>query len=399
MNFEMIGKLSISKETEKFHPWLEKQYPSGWVKRTLLFNVICGDNRHMLKVDAGSFADGHGDVYTFTKSYTDESGNKVKGENIRIPFKERLTSPKLAEIAEFKKFIFDLEKPGRRYALEKALERVNEGKELTDDELKELEIGSKEELATALEKSNKKRHEFISEWDFAEFIKKVIDSGKYNDALFHIRGNGDYSYSDEKQQVYESYIPTRIYLAAENAEPYSTATFNILFNKDSLDDMSVEEKGKYYVNGYVMEYDRNRKSNIPVPTTITIPVNTNDEKAKKLKERIKHKFIVEDDTYKEYGVIVNMLNGAQKIEITEDMLSDEEKEDLECGLITMDDIRKDLGGNVYGERIKEYQFVKPAKGFSRGRQDTVYTDDDMVIKPIEEELPDGVDDLFDEDEL
>ena len=163
--------------------------------------------------------------------------------------------------------------------------------------------------------------------------------------------------------------------------------------------MSVEEKGKYYVNGYVMEYDRNRKSNIPVPTTITIPVNTNDEKEKKLTERIKHKFIVEDDTYKEYGVIVNMLNGAQKIEITEDMLSDEEKEDLECGLITMDDIRKDLGGNVYGERIKEYQFVKPAKGFARGRQDTVYTDDDMAIKPIEEELPDGVDDLFDEDEL
>ena len=54
MNFEMTGKLSISKETEKFHPWLEKQYPSGWVKRTLLFNATCGDNRHMLKVDAGN---------------------------------------------------------------------------------------------------------------------------------------------------------------------------------------------------------------------------------------------------------------------------------------------------------------------------------------------------------
>nr|WP_297933115.1 hypothetical protein [uncultured Lachnoclostridium sp.] len=398
MNFEMTGKLSLSKETEKFHPWLEKEYPSGWVKRTLLFNATCGDNRHMLKVDAGSFADGHGDVYTFTKSYTDESGNKVKGESIRIPFKERLTSPKLAEVAEFKKMIFDLEKPGRRYALEKALEKVNEGKELTDEELKELEVESKDELATALEKSKKKRHEFISEWDFAEFIKKVIDSGKYDDKLFHIRGNGDYSYSDEKQQVYENYIPTRIYLAADDAETSSTATFNILYNKDSLDDMSVEEKGKYYVNGYMMEYDRNRKANIPVPVTVAIHVNADDEAEKKKAERIKHKFIVEDDTYKEYGVLVNMLNGAQKEEITEDMLSDEEKEDLECGLITMDDIRKELGSNVYGERVKEYQFVKPAKGFIRGRQDTVYTDDDMVIKPIEEELPEGTEDLFDDDD-
>lgn len=399
MNFEMTGKLSLSKDTDKFHPWTEKQYESGWVRRTLLFNATCGDNRHMLKVEAGSFADGHGDVFSFTKGSTDESGNRIKGESIRIPFKERLTSPKLAEIAEFKKFIFDLEKPGRRYALERAVDRVKEGNELTDEELKELGLESKDELTSALEKSKKKRHEFISEWDFAEFIKKVIDSGKYNDSLFFIRGNGDYSYSDDKQQVYENYIPNRIYLAADNAEQSSTATFNILFNKDSLDDTSVEEKGKYYVSGHMMEYDRNRKSNIPVPVVVTIPVVTDDEESKKKVERIKHKFIVEDDTYKEYGVVVNMLNGAQKQEITEDMLTDEEKEDLECGLITMDDIREELGGNVYGERIREYQFVKPAKGFRRGRQDTVYTDEDMIIKPLEEELPDGVEDLFDDDEL
>ena len=40
----------------------------------------------------------------------------------------------------------------------------------------------------------------------------------------------------------------------------------------------------------------------------------------------------------------------------------EEKEDLECGLITMDDIRKDLGGNVYGERVKEYQITTKSNG-------------------------------------
>ena len=78
MNFEMTGKLSISKETEKFKPWDERKYDSGWVKRRLLFNVTCGDNRHMLSVDDGSFEDGHGDVYTFTKSTVDESGNKKK---------------------------------------------------------------------------------------------------------------------------------------------------------------------------------------------------------------------------------------------------------------------------------------------------------------------------------
>lgn len=396
MNFEMTGKLSISKETEKFHPYTEKTYPSGWVRKQLLFNVTCGDNRHMLTVTAGAFADGHGDIYSFTKGGVDENGNKVKGESIQIPFKERLTSPKLAEIAEFKKFIIDLEQPGRRYKLQNMADKLHEGKELTDEELKAVGLESKDDVVTALEKSNKKRHEFISEWDYIDFIKKVIGSEKYKDKLFFIRGNGEYQYSDNQQKVYESYIPTRIYLAADDAEPSSTATINIIFNSESLDEMSAEEKGKYYVNGHMMEYDQNRKANIPVPVTIVIPVPEDDEKGKKKAEAFKHKFMVDDDTYKEYGAIVNMLNGAQKTEITEDMLTDEQRKDLDLGIITMDDIRAEIGGNVYGDRIREYQLVKPARGFTKGRQDTVWTDEDMIIKPIEETVPDS-EDLFDEE--
>lgn len=396
MNFEMTGKLSISKETEKFHPYTEKTYPSGWVRKQLLFNVTCGDNRHMLTVTAGAFSDEHGDIYSFTKGGVDENGNKVKGESIQIPFKERLTSPKLAEIAEFKKFIIDLEQPGRRYKLQNMADKLHEGKELTDEELKAVGLESKDDAVTALEKSNKKRHEFISEWDYIDFIKKVIGSEKYKDKLFFIRGNGEYQYSDNQQKVYESYIPTRIYLAADDAEPSSTATINIIFNSESLDEMSVEEKGKYYVNGHMMEYDQNRKANIPVPVTIVIPVPEDDEKGKKKAEAFKHKFMVDDDTYKEYGAIVNMLNGAQKTEITEDMLTDEQRKDLDLGIITMDDIRAEIGGNVYGDRIREYQLVKPARGFTKGRQDTVWTDEDMIIKPIEEAIPDS-EDLFEDE--
>lgn len=400
MNFEMTGRLSISKETEKFKPWEEKSYDSGWVKRRLLFNVTCGDNRHMLAVDDGSFSDGHGDVYTFSKATVDESGNKKKGESMIIPFKERLTSPKIAEVAEFKKYIFDLEKPGRRYSLEKASERLKEGRNLTDEELKDLGLENESEIAEALEKSKKKRHEFITKWDFAEFIKKVIDSGKYSNSKFFIRGNGEYTYSENKERVYESYVPTRIYLAADDAEESSTATVNILFNSESLDTMSAEEKKKYYVNGWMMEYDNNRRGNIPVPVTVTIPLVAEDadQKAKRRVESLKHKFTVDDESIKEYGVVVNMLNGAQKTEITEDMLTDEQRDDLDCGLITMDDIREELGTNVYGERIREYEFVKPAKGFTKGRQETVYTAEDMVIRPIEETLPEGTEDLFDDDD-
>ena len=396
MNFEMTGKLSISKETEKFKPYEEKTYPSGWKSKKLMFNVTCGDNRHMLTVQGGTHSDkSKAFIYTFTKSSVDDNGNKVKGESIQIPFDERFTSPRLLEIAEFKKYIVDLEKPNRRYNLQKLADKVHEGGEATDEELKAVGLASKDEIDPALEKSKKKHHEFITEWDFIDFIKKVIDSEKYKDSMFFIRGNGEYSYSDNNQRFYESYIPTRIYLAADDAVPSSTATIDIIFNNESLDEMSLEEKGKYYVNGYMMEYDNQRRSNVPVPVTIAIPVKEDNPK---WAERVKHKFMLDEDdeSFKEYGAIVNMLNGAQRVEITEDMLTDEQKEDIEYGLITLDDIRRDMGGSAYGERIREYQFVKPARGFTSGRKDTVYQADDMVVKPLV--LPEEEDvDLFDEE--
>ena len=386
----MLGKLSIGKATEKFNPYTENVYDSGWKKTSLKFNAVCGDNRHMLQVDAGCWADGHGDIYTFSKATVSEDGSKKKGESFTIPFKDRLTSKKLADVAEFKKFVFDLEEPGIRFKLKNMAEAIKEGKSVTDEQLAEVGLASEADVNEAYEKSLKKHHEFIFEGDFIDFIKKVIESGKYKDKKFLIKGNGNYSYSEKNERVYESYVPNRIYLAADDAEEYSTATLTLLFGSESLDDMSVEEKGKYFVNGWSMEYDSNRKANIPVPMTITFSAEN-----EKLATALKKKFTVDDEKIYEYGVEVNMLNGAQKTEITEDMLSDEQKEDLELGLITLDDIRKDMGGSVYGDRIQEYQFAKVGRGYTSGRKETVYTSDDMVIKAVVDE---ATEDLFEDDD-
>lgn len=390
MNFEMLGKLSIAKETEKFKPYSENVYDSGWKKTSLKFNAVCGDNRHMLQVDAGCFADGHGDIYVFSKGTVNEDGSKNKGESFTIPFKDRLTSKKLADVAEFKKFVFDLEEPGRRYKLKNMVDAIKEGKGITDEQLSEVNLSDESEINKAYEDSLKKHHEFIYEGDFIDFIKKVIESGRYKDKKFLIRGNSNYSYSEKNERVYENYVPTRIYLAADDAEEYSTATIKFLFGSESLDDMDVEEKGKYMVSGWEMNYESNRKSNIPVPVTITFSAEN-----EKLATALKKKFTIDDDSIFELPIEVNMLNGAQSQPITPDMLTEEMREDLECGLLTMDDIKRDLGQNVYGERIKELQFSKLGRGSSKGRNVTAYTSEDMIIKPIVEEVSE---DLFDEDD-
>ena len=301
-----------------------------------------------------------------------------------------MTSKKLADVAEFKKFVFDLEEPGRRFKLKNMAEGIKEGKGVTDEQLAEVGLENESEIPKAYEDSQKKHHEFIYEGDFIDFIKKVIDSGEYKDKKFLVKGNGNYSYSEKNERVYENYVPNRIYLAADDAEEYSTANITLLFGSESLDDMSVEEKGKYYVNGWSMEYSSAHKDNIPVPMTISFSAEN-----EKLATALKKKFTVDDDKIYEYGIECNMLNGAQKMEITEDMLSDDQREDLELGLITMDDIRKDLGGNVYGDRIQEYQFSKVGRGYTSGRKDTAYSADDMIIKSI---VDDTVNDLFDDDE-
>ena len=80
-----------------------------------------------------------------------------------------------------------------------------------------------------------------------------------------------------------------------------------------------------------------------------------------------------------------MLDGAQKVEITEDMLTDFQKEMLELEAITMDEIRKEIGGDVYGDKVQEIVITNVSRGFTKGRKDTVFVDSDFVIKAIEPE--------------
>ena len=388
MNFEMVGKLSIGKETEKFHPYEEKVFDSGWKKRRLVLNAVCGDNRHMLTIDDGCWADGHGEVVTFSKPAVGENGTKEKGRVLRIPFKERLTSPLLEEVADYRKYVIDLDKKSRRTALTNAAKKIHEGTSLTDEELTKLGLNDESEVEDALKKSKALRHEFITEYDFAEFMKKLVDGGAYKDAKFHIYGNVVKQYSDNNARWYERLAPNGIYMLDDGEEEEkSIIKFVAIFNKDAIDDMSVDEKGRYYINAYTMEYDFARGKNIPSPVQIAVLApdksSVNYDREKQIAERIVSKFTIEDESWKAYGVEAAMINGAQRVEITEDMLTEDQIIDLGLGLITMEDIRAEFGQDVYGDRVQEYRFIKALRGYSKGVQDTAYTDDDMVIQPLE----------------
>lgn len=397
--FEIIGKLAIGKESEKFKPYSSKTYDSGWVNNELNFNAIAGDNRHMLKIKGGYMKDGSGKVFTFSKSGKSDSDEVIKGEKLEIAWKDRFKPEIIENVAEFKKFVIDVEEQGKRFKLEKALDKFKEGL-LQDGDLEELGVT---DIEKAFEDSKKKRKEFIAEADFAEYIYKLISSGKIDNRMFKILGN--IVYSEYKGKIYKNLMPTRIYLAEKDAVPSSTAQITLFFNKNSLDSTLLKKTGKYYINGFVRDYDSSRKTDIPCNVSLVIDTNKDeqDETSKKFNALMLKQFTVKDKSWKEFGLKVNMLDGAQKVEITDDMLNDFQKEMIELNPDYIDEIRKELGGNVYGDRIQEFIITSTARGYSKGVKDTKYIDSDFVIPEIEiKDKPNNStedDDIFDLDEI
>ena len=84
-NFSFVGYLKPVKDTETFKGFTTKNYDSGWMSERLVFNVIAGNNRHRVEINAGRWQQENKNViYGFTQG----DANK-KGEAVQIPWGKR----------------------------------------------------------------------------------------------------------------------------------------------------------------------------------------------------------------------------------------------------------------------------------------------------------------------
>ena len=398
--FEFIGKIVPCKETDKFKPYSDKRFNnSDWAKKQIKFNMVCGNNRHFVEASC-LYNAAHTDamtIYTVSKGTTSDSGEKTKGEKMEIPFKDRTKTAIIEKVAEFKKFVVDTEVPKRRYNLEKAIDKFKDGS-ITDEQMESLGIHSIEDCEKALEESKKKRHEFISEYDFVDFLNKLVHNDKIKDMIFKVSGEYTLEYNEKDDVWYRKYAVNRIYRVENDTETKSEMTLGFVFDRNAVDDENFNTTKKYRVNGYVSQYLSTYKKSFFCPMTLTIDGN-GDEKAQKKADTFKKKFDFADDNereYREIGLVCNVLDGAQKVELTEDMLTEEQRENLEYGLITMEDIQRELGKDIYGEKITDIVMSSLARGFSGGAKDTEYTKKDFG-KPCVESNDDD-ENIFDEDD-
>lgn len=397
--FEFVGKILPCKETDNFKPFNDVKFNSGWVRKSIRFNMVCGTNRHLL--ESASLYDSKNvdgmTIYTVGKAEI-KDGVRGKGEKLQISFKTRTNPDVIEKVADFKKFVVDMELPNRRFLLEKAVNKFKDGT-MTDEQMNKLKVHSIEECEQALADSKKKRHEFISEYDFVDYLNKFVNSEKIKDMTFKAIGDYTLEYNESKDIWYRKFTVTKIYRTDEESK--SNLVLGFTFGRNAVDDESFDTTKKIKINGYLSTYMSNYKKSFFCPISLTLDGN-GDEKAEKKTLAFKKKFIIPNDNehdYREIGLVCTVLDGAQRVEVTEDMLTDEQRESLEFGLITMDDIRKELGKDVYGERVTDIVIESLARGYSGGAADTAYEDKDFGKPRISRDIPANDEDIFADDDI
>ena len=355
--FSFVGKITRRKE----NAFVERNFDSGWLINELNLTMSCGDNVQFLRASGGMWDEKHASKNSVMTYKHNENG---KDEPITIKWDERLNPEIAATIANYRTYTVDTEIAADRKTAE--------------------ESGD----AAAIEASKKKHKIFITAIDFVKWLDKVTSNEKTKDWIWKVTGEVEYSFS--KGNWYRNFVPRRVYHVDPATEQQCVGTIKTFFTEDCVS----EDDNAYYFNTYTQYYDQQCKKNCFTPAPISIPKT--HPKAKGFAKLLGK---AEGDEVREFGINVFYINGAQRVEITEDMLSDEQKELLEMNMITMDDIRRELGDTVYGDKKTETRAEAIARGYTSGSKETVYNASDLVVAPTKDEPKAEVDediDIFDD---
>ena len=348
-SFRFVGKIGIPKGSEKFKPYSENTSASGWKSRKLIFNVKTKGNMESCEL-FGGYSEKNPIIYGYTKG----DGDK-KGESVQIPWNKR-----------------------------------------NDEKILENQAPWKINTIKLSEENNMK---FLSHWDMIEALKEIVADEQYKDAVFAVTGTIEYQ--TYKDKVYTKYIPQRITLVdGEEVEETLEGTIELHFGEDAVVD-NFEDTKKIFLNGFTMQYDNTAKKELGVKVeNLELDLSgVEDEKAEKMYKLWTKKVLVANgDEYMKVGLKVKFINGNEQKEFTEDMLDEEQKEFIEMGLMTFEEIKKEMGSG-YGERVKSIKINGLAKGYSKGAQETGMTLEDYLPKVEVFDDEDDNNDSNDNDDL
>ena len=362
--FNFVGKIIPVKDTEKFKGYTETVYDSKWMKQRLVFNLVSGDNRHLVEINAGKWQDDkkNGVIYTMSRATEGK-----KSEKIQIPWDKRNDPDVIETVAGNRIFTIDTDYFAHRKELQEAGDTA------------------------ALEESNKKRRHFLASTDFCDFAKKVVYSEKIKDWTFRVSGNIVYNYSENTGKYYQTYEVNKIYRVDNDTELVCDVNIPFYFAEGFMDKDSVDETGKALMSGYTLFYDSSTKKNWFCPVTI---VMRGDSDVVDLTEELLNNF--EDSEVCKVLISCQAINGAQRRDVRVEDLDERTQKAIKAKLMSEAQAIRNAGGQVYGDKVQEMRF----KEIIKHSEPTAYTLEHCIEKPhVIEEVADIFGDSDDSDDI
>lgn len=356
--FTMVGKIVPVKDTEKFKGYEEIVFPSKWMNQRLRWNFVCGDDRHLLEINAGRWQnDAKNDtIYTMSRATATE-----KSKKIQIPWEKRNDPDTIAGVAGYKIFTVDTDTRENRAALK--------------------ESGDEQAYADSV----KKEKHFLASSDFCDWAKKVVYSEKAQNMVFRIQGNIVHSYSEKKGEYYQSYEVNKIYRVADDTEPYSNVNIEFYYADGFMNDDALEETGKAVMSGFTPFYDSSTKKNWFAP--ISIVMRDSAEKVEVTKDLMSE---FDNNEICKSTISCKALDGAQKVDIKLTDLSEKIQKAVAMGVMDEKTAIRNAGGKAYGDKVQEFRFDE----VNKATEVTAYTLEDCIKRPCKEEVV-----PFDEDDI
>lgn len=384
-DFSFIGTIVPIKASDKFKPYTEITNEKGTTK-IFKFSVRCGADQHIVQFTSWTAADGtHRDIRAKRK----ENGKFV---NFDVKWADRNKASVLAKTDEISKYILDSNPSGRVAEIEHLVEAFKDGS-VTDEKMNKVGFKSQAEAEKALAEAKELRHECLAPADYIEFLKDFVE-GK-PEGKFLVRGV--YELSQSNGNWYSSLKVKKItrYIDKEDEDRYeSNLSIKMHIIPDSVDN---EPDDKLVITGYAPVYsgknDDGKNKYVYAPVSV-VSYKTEDN-IKKVNGYAKYiGYGADDDTEfsKEIGLRCRIHNGSERVRLTYDMLTDEQKEMVDFEIVTIEDIEKDMSDGVYGEKKTDIEILGFSKGFSGGSKITAVTVDE-----VNGVLPDELDDDSDVD--
>lgn len=226
------------------------------------------------------------------------------------------------------------------------------------------------------------REEYCHNADYIESLQSKIDNGYFDGLKVKIEGNIEYSrYTNKNGEEVQGkkYIPNRIYvLKNTDEEDIAEANIKMFIDEDSV--IKGEDEGLMTLMGKIEQYDSKLKRKTLFEESVEFSLKNNkaiDVMVSRLNLENK-----EPGKFNQIGVKVNLIRGSETVELTEDMLSEEDKLNLELGLMTEEELKKEKG--VGRGSFREMNVFKGLmKGYSTGATLTDISEESYKVEELD----------------